>query len=178
MALQAQLTATTRVLIGMPSGNEIVYLPAEIRHCQSLTGGVVEIGCRFEPAAASPPSGGQAAIQQVIASLLEQAQAAAAEQDECRSHSRVAFHGRVEIRGKGVPPIIGFARNLSRGGIALLTTAAVPLEERILMVSQPTGPPLGLLCRIVRCVRVKDGLYDIGASFLELAAGEGTSSDE
>jgi len=66
---------------------------------------------------------------------------------------------------------VGFSRNLSKGGIAFLTTAPLPLEDAIIQLPQPDGQPLGLRSRIVRCVKVKDGLYDIGASFLGFESG-------
>jgi anti-sigma regulatory factor (Ser/Thr protein kinase) len=167
--LQQQLATTRRIMIGLPSGNELVYIPAEIRHCQSLTGGVVELGCRFEPAvapAAEPQVAAADAVHRVVDALLAKAQAGTAVFDERRTYPRVAYHGRVEIRHEGTEPLVGFVRNLSRGGIALLTTDPLPLEDCLIMLPQTSGPPLGVRCRVVHCVKVKEGLYDIGGSFL------------
>jgi anti-sigma regulatory factor (Ser/Thr protein kinase) len=172
--LQEQLATTRRVMIGLPAGNQLVYIPAEIRHCQALASGVVEIGCRFESVRGmpDPPHGATAeAMHQAVDALLDKAQPASAIHDERRTSLRVGFHGRVEIRGEGVEPILGFARNLSRDGIALLTTAAVALEDRVILLPQTGGPALGIRSRVVRCVKLKEGLYDVGAHFHALAPG-------
>jgi anti-sigma regulatory factor (Ser/Thr protein kinase) len=174
--LQEQLAGTRRIMIGLPAGNRLIYIPAEIRHCQTLTGGIVEIGCRFESTdpgagatAGAPPSQAVEAVHQAVDALLEKAQLASAVHDERRAHPRVAYHGRVEIRAEGAEPLVGFVRNLSRGGIAFLTTVPLPCEERVIVLPQAHGPALGLRCRVVRSIKVKEGLYDIGASFLALS---------
>jgi anti-sigma regulatory factor (Ser/Thr protein kinase) len=171
-ALQEQLAGTSRVIIGLPSGNQLVYIPAAIRHCQALTDGVVEIGCRFEFQAPAPtlPEGAVEAVEDAVDRVLELVQNTDLYREERRGDPRVAYHGRVEIHAAGTTPIIGFVRNLSRGGVALLTTVPLPFEERVIVLPQTDIPALGIRCRIVRCVRVKKGLYDIGASFLELAS--------
>ena len=169
--LQEQLATTPRVIIGVPAGNQLIYLPAEIRHCRALAANIVEIGCRFtagEATAPGAPGPGLDAVHNAVGALLEQLQAAAVAHDERRDHTRVGYQQRIEIRAEGQTPVIGFARDLSRSGIAFLTTAVVPLEERILVLPQARGPGLGLRARIVRCVRVKEGLYDVGACFVGL----------
>ena len=178
--LQEQLAGTRRIMIGLPAGNQLLYIPAEIRHCQALTGGVVEIGCRFESTglgakstAGGPPGPAVEAVHEAVDALLAQAQTASTVHGERRTDPRVAYHGRVEIRAEGAEPLVGFVRNLSRGGIALLTTVPLPCEDRVIVVSQAQGPALGLRCRVVRCVKVREGLYDIGACFLALTERSG-----
>jgi anti-sigma regulatory factor (Ser/Thr protein kinase) len=170
--LQEQLATTRRVMIGVPVGNQLVYIPAEVRHCQTLTGGVVEIGCRFEAVAAvktDPQGAGAEAVHHAMDALVAKAQSTGAVFDERRAHERVAYHGRVEIRQERAEPLVGFVRNLSRGGVALLTTAPLPLEEEcVILWPQASSPALGVRCRVVRSVKIKEGLYDIGASFLAL----------
>src|SRR5579872_1375388 len=46
--LQEGLAATGRVLLALDWEGRTLYLPAEVRHCQSLGGNTVEIGCRFQ----------------------------------------------------------------------------------------------------------------------------------
>jgi anti-sigma regulatory factor (Ser/Thr protein kinase) len=168
---QQQLASSRRVLIALETGGELVYLPAEVRHCQALAGNAVEIGCRFtaDPGTPSDDSGAAlAAVHSAVADLLERLRLPAAVADERRGHTRLPFHQRIEVRAEGQPPQAGFARDLSRGGIAFLTTAPLPCEERLILLPQPAGPPLGLRARVVRCFRVQDGLYDVGAEFLSL----------
>jgi anti-sigma regulatory factor (Ser/Thr protein kinase) len=176
--LQDHLSATSRVIIGLPAGGQVIYIPAEIRHCRTITGDVVELGCRFQatPAAAGEPgTAGMEAVHQAVDALLEQARLSALAQDERRTHSRFAYLEKVEVRGEGQPTVTGFARNLSKGGISFLATSPLPYEERVFCLPNAGGHALGLRARIVRCVRIKEGLYDIGASFIGLAPTGGAT---
>jgi anti-sigma regulatory factor (Ser/Thr protein kinase) len=170
--LQEKLATSNRIIIGLPAGNQIVYLPAEIRHCRAVTDEIVEIGCRFqaaEPVLAQDATGAAvAAVHQAVGALLEQLRQAPESLHEKRTHVRLHYHGQVEVRCEGLAPIQGFARDLSKGGIGFLTTVPVPCEERILMLSQATDPPLAVRAKIQRCMKIKDGLYDVGANFVML----------
>jgi anti-sigma regulatory factor (Ser/Thr protein kinase) len=46
--LQERLAGSDRIVIGMVVDNEMVYVPAKVKHCRSLAGDVVELGCRFQ----------------------------------------------------------------------------------------------------------------------------------
>jgi anti-sigma regulatory factor (Ser/Thr protein kinase) len=170
--LQEKLTTSSRIIIGLPAGNQIVYLPAEIRHCRALTEEIVEIGCRFqaaEPVLAQDAAGvAVAAVHLAVGALLEQLRQAPESSQEKRTHVRLHYHGQVEVRSEGQAPIVGFVRDLSKSGIGFLTTVPVPCEERVLMLSQATDPPLGVRAHIRRCMKIKDGLYDVGANFVGL----------
>jgi hypothetical protein len=50
------------------------------------------------------------------------------------------------------------------------STTALPLEECIVCLPQGEGPPLRLQSRIVRCVSLTPGFYDVGAKCLAVAA--------
>ncbi len=64
---------------------------------------------------------------------------------------------------------IGYARDLSKGGIAFVTTAPVALEPKRLSLPQGEGiSPLGLRVQVVRCVRIMDEFYDVAARFIGL----------
>src|SRR5579871_5890226 len=72
--LQARLASTDRILIGIDWQGQLLYLPAEVRHCQAREGAVFELGCRFQvPASMSgkeiAPS---AEIESAIENLLKQ----------------------------------------------------------------------------------------------------------
>jgi hypothetical protein len=128
---------------------------------------------------ADPDQPAVEAVHEAVGELLEHLQLSSTASDERRAHQRVAFHGRVEIRGVGTPPMFGFVRNLSKGGIALLTTIPLPFEDRVILLPQAGRPVLGVRCRIVRCIKIKEGLYDIGASFVALTgATAGVSGHE
>src|SRR5262249_21696806 len=127
--LQEQIHSSGKVLIGLPSGEEVLYVPAEVRHFRTLAGNVVELGCRFQAAASAPEKADEPAkeaMHQAVGALLEQLRGPAAVPDERRAHPRVPFHGRLEVRQPGRPPAIGFARDLSKGGVSFLATVALP----------------------------------------------------
>jgi anti-sigma regulatory factor (Ser/Thr protein kinase) len=46
--LQTRLASADRVLIGIVSGGQPLYVPAEVRHCRRLGEDLFELGCRFQ----------------------------------------------------------------------------------------------------------------------------------
>ena len=112
-------------------------------------------------------------VQEAVSALIERLRLPPLAPDERRRQARAAYAERIEVRCETLMPVFGFARNLSKGGMAFLATGALPLEDCIIRLPQPTGPPLGLRARILRCDRIKDGLYDVGASFLALVGATG-----
>jgi hypothetical protein len=178
--LQQGLAHTQRVLIGICAGNQPVYIPAEIRHCRSLAGNLIELGCRFQNSQSSPCSAEAATpdaqscaeplerVHQAVADLLEEYQTPQLNLDR-RAHPRIVFTDRIEVLlSSAAEPIIGYARDLSKGGIAFITTAPVALEAATVFLPRRGGPRLGVRAQVLRCNKIKDGLYDIGARFLEL----------
>jgi hypothetical protein len=170
--LQQHLQTTDRVLIGIPGGPQPTYVPVEIRHCRRLEGQLVELGCRFLEPARLPgsPSADQRLedVHDAIGSLLAEARLAPSEGDERRAHARVAYTERIEIVAPCGTPVAGYARNLSRGGIAFIATVPMPLEPCLIRLPQSAGPPLGVQAQILRCTRVQDGFFDVGARFLSM----------
>jgi anti-sigma regulatory factor (Ser/Thr protein kinase) len=177
--LQGQINTTRRLIIGLPSGKQWTFIPADVRHCRALAGNVVEIGCRFESgetaaprqqAALPPVDASVENVQKTVDVLIDRLKLQPLPHDDRRKQARVAYSERLEVRCETLLPVVGFARNLSKGGIAFLATASLPLEDCIIKLPQPGGRPLGLRARILRCSRIKEGLYDVAASFLGLAA--------
>jgi hypothetical protein len=174
--LQEGLSKSQRVLIAVELNGRTVYIPAEIRHCRALSGELVELGCRFQsraearvPAAATGPDP-LAAVQEAVEALLASRQPEALPDDDRRAHRRVVFNDRIEIHpAAGGAPIVGFARDLSKGGIAFITTAQVPLEVLLVFLPRGQGVPLRIRAQVVRCNKIMDNLFDVGARFLELA---------
>jgi anti-sigma regulatory factor (Ser/Thr protein kinase) len=169
--LQEGLASTQRVLIGILAGNRPIYIPAEIRHCRNLSGDVVELGCHFQtqsPASAAPDSDAAAAMQNAINTLLEARDPTLLPKDNRRSHQRVVFNERIEVETPN-ERVTAFTRDLSKGGIAFITTLPLALEVSVVFLPRDHGPSLRVRAQVVRCNKIKDGLYDIGARFLELA---------
>jgi hypothetical protein len=99
---------------------------------------------------------------------VDQQSAVAAER---RTHPRFPYTERLQIETQsGREPALGFARDLSKGGIAFITTAPLPLEVRVLGLPRSGGEPLRVRVLILRCTRIMEGFYDIGARFLALEA--------
>ena len=62
-------------------------------------------------------------------------------------------------------PRTAYARDLSKGGIAFISTAPVTLETKMLTLPRQEAVPLRSAARVVRCVEVAEGCYDVGARF-------------
>lgn len=172
--LQARMATSGRVLIGIDWEGQVLYFPADVRHCRSLSGDAVELGCRFRPAeditAAPARVAAQEEVQEAVGKLIQEAQADAVPLDDRRAHPRAVYTGRVGIQGVAPgEPEIGYARDLSRGGIAFLTTLPLRLGMRVLDLPQGDRPALRVRAEVLRCVPIVDGIYDIGARFLGLA---------
>jgi anti-sigma regulatory factor (Ser/Thr protein kinase) len=171
--LQERLAITDRIIIGIDAESGPLYLPAEVRHWRTLDGDLVELGCRFPgkalpmPAAIQPPSVKE--MDEAISALIEQFVEQQETEANRRQHLRVVYTERIEIRDKtGTRTFIGFARDLSRGGMAFITTQPLPLELASLTLPQAQDkPPLKVQVQIVRCDSIMDGFYDVGAKFLQ-----------
>jgi anti-sigma regulatory factor (Ser/Thr protein kinase) len=176
--LQQQLATSQRIIIGIYTGTQPVYLPAEVRHCRDLGGNVVELGCRFQtpggvPAATAsaipPQADAEQIVHHAVGELLSRHKEPPAGVDERRAYTRVSYNERIEIICPGVAEaVIGFARDLSKGGIAFITTVSLPAGAVRVCLPQPEGAPLRISAQVVRCNKIKEGFYDVGARFLEL----------
>src|SRR5206468_3266389 len=176
LLLQQQLATTGKVLIGVASDQGIVHIAAEVRHSRRLGDSGMELGCEFtEPIGQGNPlpspsplaSPQMAEAQQTVTSILEAYQARELPPHERRVHPRVVFNERVSILIDQRPePIIGYARDLSKGGIAMITQEAVPAEITIAFSPSQDRQVQKVRCRVTRCNLIKEGFYDIGAVFL------------
>ncbi len=162
--LQSRLQTSGRVLITIPVEGGSVSVPAEVRHWHSLGDNVVEVGCRFE--ALARLTGPEAPATDEIASLVDRLEQRQAIPHERRVAPRIAYTARITVEGpRG--SALGFARDLSRSGVAFVTTEPVTLDVvRLSLPQENDRPPLQLPARIVRCVRIMDGFHDVAAQFL------------
>jgi hypothetical protein len=163
--IQNQLAQTDRILIGLHTGERPVYIPAEVRHWRALGGDMVELGCRFTTTdtlgadeSDTPPE-----VATAIDRLLDNAPPW--REDERRTYPRVLFTERLEIHIADRPPLVGYARDLSKGGIAFLTTAPLPREVTLVFAATAAEPPLQVRTEIIRCAKVQEGFYDVGGRF-------------
>ncbi len=180
--LQERLAATERIIIGIYADNQAIYVPAEVRHCRSLGGDVMELGCRFQTrsevprstAASLPPlADADQAVQEAVARVMELHQGPPLGLDERRTHPRVAYNARLDVfQPRSAEALVAFARDLSKSGISFITTAVLSGEVVLAMHLQDQGPPLKIRAHVVRCNKVKEGFFDVGARFLKLDGGE------
>lgn len=172
--LQRRLSVSGQVLIGVPTENGIVQVPAEIKHLRTLGDTGMELGCEFVrpvPPGPSPPAELTPLMEEVgqaVAGILEKYRAAQVPSHERREHPRVVYNERVLIAAAGnMAPTVGYARDLSRGGIALIGQS--PMSGELTITLSPDEPkPLKVRCKVVRCSLIQEGFYDVGAAFLRL----------
>jgi len=174
--VQHQPPVSERVLIEFPGGAAPIYLPAEICHRRTLDSSVEELGCRFlfELGALAPAQITAGTIEEADAALgaiLERLGEQVSVNNERREHPRFVYTERINIeRHAATEPTIGFARDLSKGGISFIVTAPLPQEIRILGLPRYGQPPLRVRVQVLRCHKIMDGFYDVGARFLGLEA--------
>jgi anti-sigma regulatory factor (Ser/Thr protein kinase) len=165
------------VVVGLWINDEMLYLPAEVRRIRHLSGGVVELGCQFlaslsaELARNEPEIDAHLAeVHRAIAAILEARRKPYLSHGERRHYPRMGFTERIEIHADSLKgPVIGFARDVSKGGIAFLSQT--PMPRHIAVVFQPTAdtPVLRVQCEVIRCSLVRADFYDIGARFIRLS---------
>jgi anti-sigma regulatory factor (Ser/Thr protein kinase) len=173
--LQDRLAPSQRILIGLWAQGRWVHVPAEVRHVQGRAEDLVELGCRFlsaeqmqteEPAASAED---QERVHEAIEALMAAHRSEPLPGHDRRLHQRVVFTETIQVQttaeGTGIP---GYARDLSKGGMAFITTAPVPLEVTLVVLPR-AGGELRLRSRVVRCHEVKQGYYDVGVKFLQVA---------
>jgi anti-sigma regulatory factor (Ser/Thr protein kinase) len=176
--LQQQLAPSQRIIIGIYAGGQHMYIPAEVRHCRDLGGDVVELGCRFQTRAEVPvttardlppqPEAEQT-VHRAVGDLLTRHKGPPLGVDERRAHTRVAYTDRVEIlRPDSAEAVVGFARDLSKGGIAFITTVSLAEGPVIVCLPQQESAALRIHAQVVRCSRIKEGFFDVGARFVQL----------
>jgi anti-sigma regulatory factor (Ser/Thr protein kinase) len=168
--LQQRLAETARIIIGIDAEGEPLYVPAEVRHWRTLDGDIVEIGCRFPSPASALDSINEPAtteeVREAIGALIDRLRSEQVGHDERRNYQRVVYTERIEIRlGSGGKTHVGFARDLSKGGLAFVATAPLPLEPAGISLPQKDRPPLRVQAQIIRCVKIMEGFYDVGATF-------------
>ena len=170
--VQAEPVPTPGVLIGLDWGGQTIHVPAEVRHCRAQGERRVELGLRFHFAPGGPAPEPCAGAGQAIGSLVRQLGTDGVGHDARRAHPRTPYTARIHIQpAASSAPLIGFARDLSEGGIAFLTTRPLPLGEVTLFLTRADETALQVTARVLRCNPLTAGIYDVGACFLDAPAG-------
>ena len=170
--LQKQLATAARVMITVDHQGRTLHLPAEIRHWRQLDEDLVELGCRFVLTSSAPaPPPGQPSVAEAVGHLIEDVHRQATVVVERRTHPRYSYTAKIRVTGPSLGDgLFAYARDISKSGIAFISTVPLPLEEFSLTLPQRSGPPLKVRARIVRCGRIMEGFYDVGARFVSLEA--------
>ena len=173
--LQESLAQGQRVVIGVSVGGKMVPVPAVVRHCRTIGEGCVELGCEFEmtPRDALPEETSTAAqlheVHQAILDVLALHPGPEIPEHDRREHQRVGFNKAVTIDSTAQQcPITGYARDLSKGGMALIARVPVPLAVALIVLPREGAATLRVRSRVVRCNRIQEGFYDVGVQFLRL----------
>ena len=167
--LQSRLANSARVLVGIDWQGQMLYVPAEVRHCQARGDDAVELGCRFQlsPAAVETNAVKSAGVERAIDSLLEHLNGRG---DERRLHPRAVYTARITVESSADrPSLFGFGRDLSKSGMSFLTSTPLPFDNVTLTLPQHDGAGLRVVARVVRCHQLMSGVYDVGAHFVDVA---------
>ena len=168
--LQKKLEASDRVMLCIESGKGTLYLPAEVRRCRAVGEGMVELGCQFLQDSEPLPTGAdRPEVEEAVEQLLKSRRIVPRSVEERRLYTREPYTEHIELAStSNSPAVLGFARDLSKGGISFISTARLAKELRVICLPQPDGSMLRLQARIVRCVELTPGFYDVGATFVAL----------
>lgn len=172
--LQNSLRHADRVLVGIPVQGNLVYVPAEVRHVRNVSGEMLQLGCRFElpesDEGIQKKDAELAQAESAIGNMLESLEQRRPKTDDRRTYPRLPFSEPIEVRTPLLlMPVKAFARDLSRGGVAFVTSKPLAGEVTLIFRPRTDGPCLAIRSEVIRCTSVTEGLYDIGARFLRLA---------
>jgi anti-sigma regulatory factor (Ser/Thr protein kinase) len=176
--LQQQLATSGKLLIGVPTDKGIVHIPAEVRHSRLFGASGMELGCEFSqalppgnplPAPAPVASPQLEVVHRSVMEILGTAQGKQLPSHERRVHPRITFNEPITVYLDDRPaPITCYARDLSKGGMSFIAQEPLLQEFTISFAPSEGRQVLSIRCKMVRCSRIKDGFYDIGAAFLRL----------
>ena len=164
--IQAKGHTATRVLIEFQDGDKPVYVSADVCRVTPVDEQLFQIGCRFTSGAAGRNgTPNDATPPAEVLQLLEAVEQKHADQPR-RAHQRVGYTCPIEIRMPGEKDFRpAFSRDLSRGGIAFITSFGIACGPVELLLPSPGGDPIAVRARAVRCQRVTAGVFDVGCEF-------------
>src|SRR5438034_1282444 len=169
--LQTGLAVNDRILVGINKAGTTVYVPAEVRHWRTLADNVVELGCHLQPQArAAKETQTSRELSAAIEAIMGKHVSPPLSADERRSHPRIAYTARIGIHERaGAEPTYGFGRDLSKGGMAFISTVPLTFTTKVLSLPRGSGgEALHVRARVVRCTQIMGGFYDVGVQFVEL----------
>ena len=164
--MQSRGHTARRVLVELEADGRTVYVPAEVCRVTPLDGGLVHLGCRFG-ATAGAACRDNAAADAAVCSILDRIEEQAGTHHR-RSHTRVSYTAQIQVHIDG-DPRPAFSRDLSRGGMAFVTSFEIEPGAviELTMPAAADGSPMPpIRARVVRLQKVTAGVYDVGCQFL------------
>ena len=173
--VQQGLVEGQQIFIGIPRGDQTIYVPAAVRHCRMIAAGCVQLGCEFDVSAAQVSPADLATAEQrdrmheAIHDVLARYQAPTLPTDERRAHQRVVFTKVVTLEiAAQAGTITGYARDLSKGGMAIITREPVERRTAVVSLARDQAAALRIRARVVRCNKIQEGFHDVGLQFQRL----------
>lgn len=156
--IQPKPLESQRVLIEFVDEGEHAYAAADVYRMTMLEDGLIQIGCRFQRDKTS-------ATLPVIQRLIEELEHPSGPAHESRAHRRAGYSATVKIRPIGGEFRSAFSRDLSCGGMALLTTFELPVGPVEIRLPVPNSEDQLVSAEVVRCHKISDGVFDVGCRF-------------
>jgi hypothetical protein len=165
--MQARGHTARRVLVELEENGKTVYVPAEVCRVTPLDGGLVHLGCRFGAATGNTSKPRDAEADAAICQVLERVEQQVGKHQR-RVHPRVNYTAQIQVRADGERAMRpAFSRDLSRGGMAFVTSfALLPGLIDLVLPAQGSGAATTIRAEVVRCQKVTAGVFDIGCRFV------------
>lgn len=174
--LQQTGAAPKKACVGVYGAGRLYFLPVKMDREEPLSHGLKEVHYRIagakaerlpQPRLDAPFE--EAQIVHSLKTIVDDVAANPASAKHRRAHERVVFSDR-KVRLLDAPdgrPV--FARDFSIGGLALISTFPLQINEvRLIELGSADGAaPTQLRLRIVRCMPLIDEFYDVGGEFVE-----------
>lgn len=178
--LQQRVKIPKQACIGVYGAGRLYFLPATLASEQEPIPGFKEAHFRFGtpkkqkatlPRLDAPFE--EAQIVESMKALVEDVKAKSDVKHHRRAHERILFSDK-PIKLKEAPegkPV--FARDLSAGGMALITTFPLEVGAAVTVeLPAPAGDSHSVPLRIVRCLPLIDDFFDVGGEFQDGHDGE------
>jgi anti-sigma regulatory factor (Ser/Thr protein kinase) len=162
--IQTKGHTATRVLIELRDGDQPVYVAADVCRVTPMDEQLFQIGCRFTAVDAPRPE--VPSTDPAVLRLIEHVEQRSTQHPR-RAHLRVSYTCPIEVRPTGDETYrTAFSRDLSRGGIAFITSFVLPQGPLDLRLPSTGGDTTPIRARVLRCQKVTAGVYDVGCQFV------------
>lgn len=172
VGLLSHMATARRAMLELRGATGPVYVPVSVRYVNHLDGTHVQLGCELAEAPAGATADGPSSepAARRLRALVSDGQSQEDNQDfrSVRRHPRTRYDRMITIySGAGSEPMSGMGRNISVGGIGFLAfTPLQPGTEVEIDLTQDHVDLPRLPARVLRCTRLAEGIFDVGAQFL------------